>query len=149
MRALMFASFLALACVAARAGAATVEVKDAWIRTPPPGAPTAAGYATIVNHAISSDRLTGASSRVAASVELHHMSTAGGIMRMRPATSGIAMAGSATLRLAPNGDHLMLIGLKGPLEAGAHVKVTLRFQRAGALVADFTVREGAPGRMRM
>ena len=132
---------------AGAAGAATIEVKDAWIRTPPPGAPTAAGYATIVNHGISSDRLTGASTRAAASAQLHQMSMVGGIMRMRPITGGAPLGASASLKLSPNGDHLMLIGLKSPLKAGAHVKITLQFQRAGAVAADFVVSDAAPGGM--
>jgi hypothetical protein len=141
-------SIVALLAVGA-ASAATIEVKDAWIRTPPPGAPTAAGYATIVNHAISSDRLTGVSTRAATSAQLHQMSTAGGIMRMRPMTGGAAIGASASLKLSPNGDHLMLIGLKTPLKAGTHVKITLQFQRAGAVAADFVVRDAAPGGMHM
>ena len=132
---------------AAQAAAADIEVRGAWIRTPPPGAPTAAGYATIVNHAISSDRLTGAHASVAASVVPHQMSMAGGIMRMRPMTGGAPIGASASLTFSPNGDHLMLIGPKGPLKAGTHVKVTLRFQRAGAIAADFVVRDAAPGGM--
>jgi len=141
-------SIVALLAVGA-ASAATIEVKDAWIRTPPPGAPTAAGYATIVNHAISSDRLTGVSTRAATSAQLHQMSTAGGIMRMRPMTGGAAIGASASLKLSPNGDHLMLIGLKTPLKARTHVKITLQFQRAGAVAADFVVRDAAPGGMHM
>jgi hypothetical protein len=124
---------------ASAAGAATIEVKGAWIRATPPGAPTAAGYAVIVNHGVTSDRLTGARTRAAASVEMHSMSMGGGIMRMRSLTA-IPIAGNGTLQLAPNGDHLMLIGLQGPLKAGAHVKVTLVFQRAGAIAADFAVK---------
>ena len=145
MRSVLFASLLAFNVLASVAAADTIEVKDAWIRTPPPGAPTAAGYATIVNHGFTSDRLTGAYSRAASSVELHHMSTTGGIMRMRPISGGLAMSGSATLRLTPNGDHFMLIAPKGPLKAGSHVKVTLQFQRAGSVAADFVVRDAAPG----
>ena len=133
-------SIVALLAVGA-ASAATIEVKDAWIRTPPPGAPTAAGYATIVNHAISSDRLTGAYSGAAASVGLHQMSTSGGVMRMRPITGGLALGASASLSLSPNGDHLMLTGLKAPLKAGQHVKIVLQFQRAGNVAADFVVRD--------
>ena len=148
MRSSLFASICALSLAAASAAAAaSIEVKDAWIRSTNAGAPTAAGYATIVNHGFTSDRLTGASTRAAASAELHHMSTEGGIMRMRPIPSGLAMAGSATLRLSPNGDHLMLIAPRGPLKAGTHVKVTLHFQRAGAVAADFVVRDAAPGGM--
>src|SRR5580698_7456180 len=148
MRPSLLAPLLALSVVATGAAhAGSIEVKDAWIRSTTPGAPTAAGYATIVNHGFTSDRLTGADTRAAASVQLHHMSTEGGIMRMRPIPGGLAMAGSATLKLSPNGDHLMLIAPKGALKAGTHVKVTLQFQRAGNVAADFVVRDAAPGGM--
>jgi len=145
MRLALLAALSAVALLTAgAAGAGTIEVKGAWIRTPPPGAPTAAGYATIVNHGISSDRLIGASTRAATGAQLHQMSTAGGIMRMRPMTGGAPIGASASLKLSPSGDHLMLIGLKSPLKAGAHVKITLQFQRAGAVVGDFVVRDAAP-----
>src|SRR5689334_6115942 len=77
---------------------AVVQVKDAWIRTPPPGAPTAAAYATLTNRGIASDRLTGAYTNVAASVGLHETTTQGGVMRMRPLTGGLAVSGSGTVK---------------------------------------------------
>jgi copper(I)-binding protein len=145
MRSVLFASLFAVAvATAGAASAGSIEVKDAWIRSTPPGAPTAAGYATIVNHGFTSDRLTGGMTRAAASVGLHNMTMTGGVMRMRPIPGGLAMAGSGTIKLAPNGDHLMLIGPKGPLKAGTHVKITLQFQRAGNVAADFVVRDAAP-----
>jgi copper(I)-binding protein len=148
MRPVLSASLFGLALLASgAANAATIEVKDAWIRTPPPGAPTAAGYATITNHGLTSDRLTGAHTLVAASADLHQMSTAGGVMRMRPLTGGLSIGASASLKLSPNGDHLMLTGLKRQLKAGTHVKITFQFQRAGAVVADFVVKDAAPGGM--
>ena len=148
MRPCLLAAMSALCVVATGAAcAATIEVRDAWVRTPPPGAPTAAGYATIINHGISSDRMTGASTRAAGSAQLHQMSMAGGIMRMRPMTGGAPIGASGSLKLAPSGEHLMLIGLKTPLKAGAHVTITLQFQRAGAVVADFVVRDAAPSGM--
>ena len=147
MRPAVFAPMLSLAMLAGAASAATIEVKDAWIRTPPPGAPTAAGYATIFNHGIASVRLTGARTAAATSADLHQMSMAGGVMRMRPVVGGRPIGASATIKLSPSGDHLMLVGLKRPLKAGAHVKITLQFERAGAVAADFVVRDAAPGGM--
>jgi copper(I)-binding protein len=145
MRPSLFAPLFTLALLAAgTANAAGIEVKDAWIRSTPPGAQTAAGYATIVNHGFTSDRLTAATTRVAVNVEMHHMTNTGGVMRMRPISGGLAMAGSGTIRFSPDGDHLMLVGLRGPLKAGTHVKITLQFQRAGSIAADFTVRDAAP-----
>jgi hypothetical protein len=130
------------------ATAATIEVRNAWIRTPPPGAPTAAGYAVVTNHGISSDRLTGAYTGAAASVGLHETQQQGGVMRMRPIAGGLPIGASATLTLGPGGRHLMLTGLKHPLKAGQHVRVVLQFQRAGEVAADFVVRD-QPGGMRM
>jgi copper(I)-binding protein len=145
MRPVLFAAVAGLALAAASAAAAaTIEVKDAWIRTPPPGAPTAAGYAVLTNRGISSDRLTGAYSGAAASVAPHQMSMTGGVMRMRPIIGGLPIGASASVSLTPNGDHLMLTGLKAPLKAGQHVKIVLQFQRAGDIAADFVVRD-TPG----
>ncbi len=134
-----------LAAFGAQAAPQGVEARDAWIRAPPPGAATAAGYVTLTNHGVASDRLIGGQTRVAASVEAHRMSMAGGMMRMRPIPGGLAIGAGATVRLAPNGDHLMLTGLKAPLQPGQHVKVTLTFSRAGAVTVDFPVRTDAPG----
>lgn len=124
---------------------ATIQVKNAWIRTPPPGAPTAAGYVTLTNRSIASDRLTGAYTTAAANVALHEMEQQGGVMRMRPIPGGLAIGASATVSLEPNGRHLMLIGLKHPLKAGEHVRIVLQFQRAGDVPADFVVRDQAGG----
>lgn len=135
---------LSFALIAGAASAATIEVKGAWIRATPPGAPTAAGYARITNHGIVSDRLIGGHTAAATSVEVHSMTTTGGVMRMRSMTGGLAIGASATVSLGPNGSHLMLVGLKAPLTAGQHVKVTLSFQRAGAVVVDFPVLAAPP-----
>jgi hypothetical protein len=149
MRPRLLAAALALAALTATAAtAATIEVKNAWIRTPPPGAPTAAAYVAITNRSIASDRLTGAYSGAAASVGLHEMQKQGGVMRMRPLPAGLPIGASATVTLSPSGRHLMLTGLKRPLKAGQHVRVVLQFQRAGEVAADFVVRD-QPGGMQM
>jgi copper(I)-binding protein len=139
-----------LLCLTVFATAATarppgVQARGAWIQATPPGATTAAGYVTLTNTGPVTDRLMGAHSAAAAQVVPHHMSMAGGIMRMRPITGGLPIAADATVKLAPGGDHLMLIGLKGPLVAGRHVKVTLDFVQAGPVVVDFPVLAGPPG----
>ncbi|HEY1750962.1 MAG TPA: copper chaperone PCu(A)C [Caulobacteraceae bacterium] len=147
MRSIALAAALAL-LLAGQAVAAGVVVKGAYIPAPPPGAPTAAGYAAITNRQVSSDRLMGARSGAAASVTLHQTTRTGGIMRMRPVTGGLAIGASATVTLAPGGYHLMLTGLKAPLQPGQHVRITLQFQRAGSVAADFVVKD-ASGGMRM
>ncbi|HTX48743.1 MAG TPA: copper chaperone PCu(A)C [Caulobacteraceae bacterium] len=142
----VFASFVVALAVGAAAHAAGIEARDAWIRATPPGAATAAGYVTLTNHGLS-DRLVGGRTAVAGDVQVHEMSMTGGVMRMRPIPGGLAIGASQTVSLAPARDHLMLIGLKRPLKAGQHVKVVLRFQRAGDVAVDFTVRDAQPGGM--
>ncbi|MBV9993668.1 MAG: copper chaperone PCu(A)C [Caulobacteraceae bacterium] len=146
MRMLKAAALLGLALFAAEAVAKPVgiAVSGAWIQATPPGAATAAGYLTIVNRGREADRLVGAESSVAAKVQPHHMSMTGGIMRMRPVAGGLGIAAGATVRLAPEGDHLMLIGLKSPMTPGKIVKVTLEFARAGKVAVDVPVRAGPP-----
>jgi len=123
-----------------------IRISDAWCPPPPPGAPTAAGYLTIVNSSHAPDRLIRASSPAAAQVQLHSMATEGRVMRMRPVIGGVAIAAGQTRAIQPGGEmHLMLIGLKRRLGDGDRVPVTLTFARAGAVVADFAVRpEAAP-----
>jgi len=145
MRPLLAAAILAMTLLAAHAAAATIEIRGAWIRSTPPGAPTAAGHAVIVNHGPATDRLLDGHTDAAASVTPHQMTMAGGIMRMRPIPGGLPIGASATVTLSPNGNHLMLLGLKRPLAAGQHVRVILDFSRAGAVPVDFTVRDSAPG----
>jgi|HubBroStandDraft_1064217.scaffolds.fasta_scaffold343730_2 copper(I)-binding protein len=143
---LAFAALLGLLLfTATAAGASTIEARGAWIRSTPPGAPTAAGYVTLINHGPATDRLMGGTTSVAGSVVPHQMTTTGGIMRMRPFPGGLAIGAAATVSLTPNGDHLMLIGLKRPLKSGEHVRIVLQFQRAGNITVDFPVRDAAPG----
>lgn len=144
------AAVAAVALVALPARAASIEIKNAWIPAPPPGAQTAAGYGAITNHGPTSDRLMGGHTAAASSVEIHQMSTAGGIMRMRAAAGGLPIGASATVDLGPRASyHLMLIGLRAPLTPGRRVRVVLHFQRAGDVTVDFPVLAGPPGGMHM
>ena len=145
------AAFLALALCAAAVGAGAhdtrhgaIRVADAWVRPNPPGAPTAAGYATITNAGPAPDRLVSAASAEARSVELHQMSMAGAVMQMRPVAGGLPIGPGQTVSLAPGGYHLMLIGPAHTFRVGEVVPVTLVFQRAGAVRVGFQVENGPP-----
>jgi copper(I)-binding protein len=122
-----------------------VLIDQAWIRTPPRGALTAAAYAHLTNRGPKTDRLVGASAAGAEGVAAHTMSMAGGVMSMRPALGGLELAPGRTLVLAPGqGAHLMIIRPKRPLQPGARLAVTLRFERAGPETALFTVADAPP-----
>ena len=132
-RRIAVATATVLLCLASIAGAGPVgelEVKHAWARATPPGAGVAAAYLTIVGGA-QADRLVGASSEVAAMTQVHSVTEVDGVARMREA-GRVEVAAGATVVLAPNGLHLMLMNLSRALVAGERFIVTLTFERAGA-----------------
>ena len=143
--ALGLALSLAPLAASAQPHAGTVKIERAWIRPNPPGAPTAAGYLTITNPGHEPDRLVGGSSPQVGKIEIHEMSMAGGVMKMRPVAGGLAIPPGATVKLEPGGYHVMLIGPKRAFRPGEHVPVTLRFEHAGAVKVDFAVQTEAPG----
>jgi copper(I)-binding protein len=139
-------SIAVVALLGGSAEASPLRVEDPWSRPTPPGAPSAVGYLTLTNTGTVPVTLVGASSPEARSVEIHTMSLAGGVMRMRSVTGGLVVGPGRTLRLAPGGYHLMLIAPKRAFQAGDAVPLTLRFAPGGALKVELRVqqRTGSP-----
>lgn len=130
-----------LACVPSSAhevSAGDLTLSNLQVRASLGRNPNTAGYVVIRNAGDRSDTLVSASCACAERVEIHTVSTAGGVMRMSPVGSMAVPAGGA-LSLAPGGAHLMLIGVGEPLRTGATVRLTLTFARAGRVEADFHV----------
>jgi copper(I)-binding protein len=119
-------------------------VVEPWIRTPPSTAPTAAAYLTIVNRGRIADRLVSASSLLARAIQIHEMSMAGGMMRMRELSGGVAIGPGQTRQLAPAGEHLMMVNPTRAFHSGEKVPITLTFARAGRVTAEFEVRDAPP-----
>lgn len=132
----LFASLIAFAAVA-NPSRADVRVTAAWANPTPPGVTVGAAFMTLV--ANSGDKLVSASSPVAERVELHSMTTEGGMMRMRPLPNLPLPAGKA-VELSPTGSHFMLIGLKQPLTPNSKFTLQLRFQKAGERSVSVEVR---------
>lgn len=142
----LFALFVSAAGIAgcsregAGAGLASgdISVSGAFARATVGAAETGAAYVTISNHGSADDALVGASSSASASVELHEMNMSGGMMRMR-AIPRVAIPAGATVSFSPGGNHLMLIGLNGPLKAGSKISLTLEFEHARAITVQADV----------
>ena len=127
-----------MACSPAPSG--KVEVSDASIVTPPPGAPTAAGYMKVSNGTAKAVRLLGGATSAAESVEIHEMSMDGGVMRMRQLSEGVEVPAGGSVVFSSGGMHLMLVGLKAPLAEGSTVPVTLTFDGAASIDVQFAVK---------
>ncbi|MFL6719974.1 MAG: copper chaperone PCu(A)C [Burkholderiaceae bacterium] len=101
--------------------------------------PTGGAYLTLENRGSTGDRLLDASSPVAASAQIHSMSMDGDVMRMRE-VGALDLAPAAKVEMKPGaGYHIMLIGLKQPLQAGDKFPMTLNFEKAGKIEVSVTV----------
>jgi len=99
----------------------------------PAGATTGAAYLrSLRNTGDHADRLIGAATPAARTVEIHRsVVDAQNVMRMR-AIDGIDLPPKAEVELRHGGEyHLMLIDLKAPLRDGDRFPMTLRFEKAG------------------
>ncbi len=121
-----------------------LKIGHPWSPPTPTGAPTAAGYLTVTNTGTKPDRLLGGVSPMAAKIEIHSMSMAGGIMRMRDVSGGLAIQPGQTVKFDPSDYHLMLIAPKQPFKVGDHIPATLRFAAAGEVKVEFYVQAQAP-----
>jgi periplasmic copper chaperone A len=147
MRRLLLASAALCAALvgpllAAPADQNPVTVPAAWSRAAMAGR-TGVVYLTI-NDTGAPDRLTGVSSPVATTAALHESFDDHGVMKMRP-VAGLAVQPDKPVKLAPGGYHIMLEGLKQPLQAGQTFPVTLTFANAGPVTATATVRQAGNG----
>lgn len=103
-------------------------------------APTAAGFLVIENLSGRDDRLVGIETPMAKRAELHSSTTDdAGVTRMRRFDGGVSIADGGRHVFEPRADHLMLMGVTGPLEDGATVPITLVFEHAGRVEVQFPV----------
>jgi copper(I)-binding protein len=140
---ILLAALIAFAAVAIAHAATSIVVEHPWARATPGGAANGVAYATLINKGSESDRLVGAASPVASSVQIHEEKTENGISHMS-SLGGIDLAPGATVTLKPSGIHLMM-ALKQPLKKGATFPLTLTFQKAGPITV--TVKVGSVGQM--
>lgn len=115
-----------------------VEVTQAWARASAKMARAGAAYVTLENAGDAPDKLVSASTPVAKKAELHTHIKDGDVMKMR-AVQSIEVGPHAKVALKPGGLHIMLMGLKAPLDKGTHFPLTLVFEKAGKMTVDVSV----------
>jgi periplasmic copper chaperone A len=126
-----------------------VVVSDAWVRaTTGTEDPSMTGAFMALDNEGSEDvSLTGASSPVAGTVELHEMAMADGSMTMREAEEGFVIEAGYGQVLMPGGNHVMLMGLTDELAPGDEIELVLEFsdgtsEELTVPVKEFTEEEG-------
>ena len=133
----------ALAAVALEYKAGAISVVDPHARATAAGQPTGGAFMKLVNRG-GADRLVSVSADVSKSVELHTMTMEGDVMRMHQVDAIELPAGQA-VDLAPGAYHVMFVGLKAPLKAGASFPLTLKFAKAGTVTVAVKIDAAGVG----
>lgn len=126
------------------AAASDITVEQAWARTSPMAATMGAAYMTITSPI--DDELVSASvdTSIAMEAQIHETVTNdAGEMEMREVES-IALTAGTPFELKPGAHHIMLMGLKAPLEVGSKLAVTLTMKSGATVTVDADVLEDAP-----
>lgn len=106
------------------AGAEELSITDPWVKATDES--MTAAFGTLINDTDTEITVVGATSDVAGRVELHEVVSDGaGGMLMQPKEGGFTIPAGGAHELAAGGDHIMLMDLTRPLEAGEDVHVTL------------------------
>ena len=122
--------------------AADIEVSGGWIRATAPGQDQGGADLSIISKRAAT--LVGASSPVCKFVQLHTMTSEGGMMKMRE-IKAIELPAGKRVNLRESGYHLMLIGLKAPLKEGETVPLTLSIKvgKQGLVKVETTAEVGS------
>lgn len=119
-----------------------VQAENFWMRSGMKDG-NSAGYMMITNYTDADVAFTGASSDVAAAVEVHLSSVdANGVMQMAQQES-VLIPGGRALELKPGSYHIMFIGLTKDLMTGDEVTLTLHFDGYGDLTLIVPVKDTA------
>ncbi|NLW04367.1 MAG: copper chaperone PCu(A)C [Pseudomonadaceae bacterium] len=119
-----------------------IQVQDGYIRAVPPSAPVTAAFMQIHNQGDQARALVSASSAAADAVELHTHTHVDGVMQMRQVEK-INLAPKSTTHLQPGGLHIMLIGLKAPLNMDDKVLVNLKLDDGSLIELNLPIRKVA------
>ncbi|MDT8399407.1 MAG: copper chaperone PCu(A)C [Pseudomonadales bacterium] len=109
------------------ATAEDISVDAGYVRGLPPGQSNTAAYMTIRNHSSETLVLTGARTDIASGAAVHNTEQHDGMMSMKPVPL-VPVPARGEVVLDSGGLHLMLTGLKAPLDDAQQVRLTLLFQ---------------------
>ncbi|MBS43793.1 MAG: hypothetical protein CMH83_11665 [Nocardioides sp.] len=114
--------------------ASSLSVEDPWVKTAESG--MTAAFGTLVNTGDTDVTVVSATTEASAMTELHETVDADGSMSMQQVEGGFVVPAGGELVLEPGGNHLMMMDVVEPVEAGADVAFTLTLDDGSTL--DFT-----------
>jgi copper(I)-binding protein len=133
----LFITALIAACSADQPG--VLKVHDAWIKEAPPGMDMLAGYMDVENSGDTEVRITQVTSDAAGEIMMHKTGIVDGVAKMMPLAEAV-VAPHSRLLFQPEGNHLMIMGVKQPLKEGDHFNFQLHTADGKTIDVSATVR---------
>ncbi len=115
-----------------------LRIEHPWARATIGQVKAGAAYVTLSNHGAEVDRLVAVATPAAKRAAVHANLVEDGVMKMRPVEALEVTPGEPAV-LAPGGLHIMLMGLKAPLQVGETFPMSLCFERAGAIDIEVVI----------
>lgn len=106
-----------------KVAASSLAITDGWAKAADSG--MSAAFGVLRNPSSRPVRVVGATSPYATVVQLHEVVDKDGSMVMQQKAGGFVIPAGGMLELKPGGSHLMFMGLRKPITAGAMVPVRL------------------------
>jgi len=106
-----------------------IQLGNAWAR-PTRGEAPGSVYVAINNKGSADDRLIGAFTDHAAMAMVHQSELVDGVAQMRVAGE-INIPAGKRIEMVPGGTHIMLEGLRAPLQTGDSFDLVLKFKKSG------------------
>ncbi|MDH4562910.1 copper chaperone PCu(A)C [Pseudomonas sp. BN411] len=122
----------------------SLHIEHPWAMAVPAVSPNGAAYLVIHNKGTEADKLLGADTARAGKTEIHEHLHKDGLMKMQKVEGGVEIPAGGEARFEQGGYHLMMFGLKQPLNDGDKFPMTLHFQKAGDLDVEVHVQTQAP-----
>ena len=120
------------------------ETPEAQSITDMPGMSTSgtnsAAYFVIMNDGGGADTLIGVRSEVASSTEIHQTRIENDVAQMVP-VARVEVPAHGSIEFNPGGYHVMLVGLTQDLKVGDTLKLTLQFEKSGAITLDVPIQQ--------
>lgn len=117
-----------------------LKISNVTVLAGPPGQLNTAGYAQFHNKGKEACVITGATSSISQTVELHTVTETNGMMKMQK-VSEFTVPANGDLVLAPGGNHLMFMKLNHTLKPKEEVSMTLLFKDGQQLPIKATVQD--------
>lgn len=118
--------------VAVSASTSALTVSDPWVKAADAG--MSAAFGTISNNSDQDITIVSASTPASPMVELHETAMgSNGTMQMQEKQGGFVIPAKSKLVLEPGGNHIMLMGLTKPVEAGDEITFDLKLRDGSTL----------------